>query len=162
MYFDNKNSVVLFDKEDYENISRYCWRIDEHGYVVSSAYNSKTGRYNKLLRLHRFIMECPEELVVDHINGDKLDNRKDNLRICTQADNCKNRVLLKTNTSGVSGVRWNKINNNWRVFIGNKNIGSYKDFDDAVKARKKAEEKYFGCFSYDKSREISKEYELLC
>ncbi len=148
----NTNDEFYFDLEDYDKIKDYCWRIDKNGYVVTSVYNEKTNRFNKLLRLHRFLMKCPNGFVVDHINGNKLDNRKENLRICTQSDNTKNHILLSNNTTGVSGVRWNKTNKNWRVFIGNKSIGSFKNFDDAVKARKAAEEKYFGEYSYDNSR----------
>lgn len=152
IHFEKSLEKILFDKEDYDDIKQYCWRIDKNGYVVTSVYNEKTNRYNRLLQLHRFLMKCPNGFVVDHINGNKLDNRKENLRICTQSDNTKNHILSSNNTTGVSGVRWNKINRNWRVFIGNKSIGSFKTFDDAVKARKEAEEKYFGEYSYDNSR----------
>lgn len=97
-------------------------------------------------------MDCPKGYVVDHINGNKLDNRKDNLRICTQSDNTKNHVIGKNNTSGYSGIIYNKDNKNWRVRIGDKEIGSFFNFEDAMIARKDAEEKYFGEYSYDNSR----------
>ena len=137
----------MIDKEDYEIVKNYYWRVDKLGYVISSIYNEKTGRYNKLLKLHRLIMDAPDDMVVDHIDGNKLNNRKCNLRICTQAENNRNHCVSSNSSTGVTGVRWNKINNSWRVMISDINIGSYKNFEDAVKARKQAEKKYFGEFA---------------
>lgn len=88
-------------------------------------------------------------LFVDHINGDKLDNRKNNLRICSNADNLKNRVKLPSNnTSGILGVRYRADRNKWYAEIQcNRQrirLGSYIDKEDAIKARLTAEYKYFG------------------
>ena len=86
--------------------------------------------------------------MVDHINGDTLDNRKCNLRICTQADNMKNQKKHIRNTSGYKGVSWNKKSKAWEVSItqnGKRHyLGMYKDKEEAIKVRKEAEEKYFG------------------
>lgn len=150
---NNSNDEIFFDKEDYDLIKEFCWRVNKYGYVVTSTFNERTNKNNKIIKLHRFIMNCSDGFVVDHINGNKLDNRKCNLRICKQENNTKNHKLYKTNSSGVSGITWNKNNQNWRVRIGNQNIGSFSNFNDAIKARKVAEEKYFGEFSYDNSRE---------
>lgn len=89
------------------------------------------------------------DLFVDHINGNKLDNRKSNLRICCNADNLKNRVKLPSNnTSGILGVRYRADRNKWYAEIQfNKqkiNLGSYTEKEDAIKARLEAEIKYFG------------------
>lgn len=147
-FSSNTEQEILFDKEDFDLINKYCWRIDANGYVVTSAKNESTGKYNKIIKLHRFLMQCPQENVVDHKNTNKLDNRKSNLRICKQSDNTKNHNLYKTNKSGISGVIWDKKNNNWRVRIGDVNIGSFRKLDEAIKARKEAEEKIFGEFNY--------------
>lgn len=151
-YASNTGEKILFDKEDYEKIKNYCWRIDRYGYVVTSIYNENTGRYNKILKLHQYLMPSESSFVVDHKNGNKNDNQKHNLRICTQEENNRNRPVSKTSKSGVNGVRWNPRNNNWRVFIGTIHVGSFKDLDEAIAARKTAEEKYFGEYSYDNSR----------
>lgn len=70
---------------------------------------------------------------VDHINGDSLDNRSENLRAVTQKDNNKNRKLTTKNNSGVCGVSWNKDNNKWRVRIGlkgkQKHFGFFNDIE---------------------------------
>lgn len=147
IHSSNSDDKILIDKEDYEIVKKYYWRIDRSGYVVSSIYNEKTDRYNKLLKLHRLIMNAPDGMVVDHIDGNKLNNHKCNLRICTQAENTRNRGIASNSSTGVTGVRWNKINKTWRVMISDKNIGSYKNFEDAVKARKQAEKEYFGEFA---------------
>ena len=148
----NSNKEALIDIEDIEKISNFTWRLDTNGYVVCPLYNEVSKKYDLIGRLHRIIMDCPKGYIVDHINGNKLDNRKDNLRICTQSDNTKNHVIGKNNTSGYSGIIYNKDNKNWRVRIGDKEIGSFFNFEDAVIARKDAEEKYFGEYSYDNSR----------
>jgi len=85
---------------------------------------------------------------IDHINGIKTDNRIKNLRLATNSQNGKNHGKNKNNTSGYQGVSWDKINNKWRALIkvDKKSIclGRHVLFEDAVKARQEAEEKYFG------------------
>jgi len=85
---------------------------------------------------------------IDHINHDKSDNRICNLRDVTQSENQRNRRLNKNSTSGVCGVGWHKTNKIWEARIKingkQKHIGSFKNFYDAVRARKEYEEKY--CF----------------
>lgn len=84
--------------------------------------------------------------VCDHIDGNGLNNKWDNLRDVTQSQNCKNTKKAKSNTSGVTGVNWHKIKKKWRVRIATKKgrviIGDYSCFDEAVKARKQAEIKH--------------------
>ena len=99
---------------------------------------------------------------IDHINTDNHnDNRKCNLRIVTRAQNNYNHTIAKNNTSGVTGVYWSKYHNAWRatIRINYKNItlGQFKKFEDAVKCRKEAEDKYFGEYSYNNSQKISKQ-----
>ena len=83
---------------------------------------------------------------LDHINGDKKDNRISNLRIVTIAQNQYNYHLMSHNTSGVRGVSYMKKKKVWKVTIGKNNrniyLGSFKDFDEAVKARYEAEKEY--------------------
>lgn len=106
-------------------------------------------------------MEQPQNLLIDHKFGEKSrnDNRKSNLRIATRQENNRNHKVCIMNTSGVTGVTWDKNRNKWiaQIHINNKNIhlGRFISFEDAVKARKKAEEKYFGEFSYDNSQNNS-------
>ena len=93
------------------------------------------------------------KLIVDHINGNRLDNRKSNLRICHKEKNPINCKKYKNNTSGCKGVSWSKRLNKWQVTINiNKRhiyLGLYSDLEEAITVRKEAEKKYFGEFTRD-------------
>lgn len=125
------------------HLLKYTWRLRSSGYV----YRKYQG---KEIRIHNEIMHPPKGYVVDHINGDTLDNTRENLRICTPQDNCKNRGIYTRNTSGVAGVNWRKDTNKWRAYIQVDGkcitLGSFTNKEDAIKSRKKAEVKYFGEF----------------
>ena len=148
-----KGEEFYFDLEDYDKIKDYCWFIDDKGYVTSN--NSKT---RKLIHFHRLVLSAKENEQIDHIHHCKNDNRKSQLRIVTGTQNNMNRSTQSNNTSGITGVYWNKSKQRWysEIMINKKKIylGIYKDFDDAVKARKEAEEKYFGIYSYDNSMKV--------
>ena len=153
-----KNEVFYFDLEDYDRIKNYCWFIDNRGYVLTNTFGVET---HKMIQMHRLLTNFPKDKDVDHINHNTTDNRKKNLRVCLHRDNQKNIKLASDNTSGVTGVHWDKTRNSWFASIqsNNKtiNIGRFTNFDDAVKARKEAEEKYFGEYSYDESMKKAKE-----
>lgn len=148
-----KDEEFWFDLEDYEKIKDFCWSKNKKGYIIST--DSKT---KKTTLLHRIITNCQDNLMPDHIHGKetRYDNRKSNLRICTNQENCMNASLSANNTSGVAGVVWHKRDKVWqaRIKINYKyiHLGYFNSFDEAVKARKEAEEKYFGEFSYDNSQ----------
>lgn len=152
--YTSKGEEFYFDLEDYDRIKDYCWNINNDGYVYTTTNNN-------MVFIHRLIMKVQHEswknVVVDHKYGKdtRNDNRKSNLRVCTNQENCMNKYLSINNTSGVAGVSFHKKLNKWKSYItiNNKQIhlGLFKDFEDAVKARKEAEEKYFGEFSYDNS-----------
>lgn len=146
-----KGEEFWFDKEDYDKIKDYCWAYNKIGYLYTTLYNGPKAKNKKIL-LHRLIMNFPKNKVVDHINHNKKDNRKINLRICTQRENTINKKYPKINISGEVGVFFWQERNKWVARIGimgkTKTIGYFKTKEDAVKARKTAEEKYFGEFAY--------------
>ena len=150
----SKGHEFLIDKDDYENVKEYTWRISNNGYVV-------TTNNRKVLLLHRLIMNPSDGLIVDHIKHKKKDNRKNNLRVCSMSNNNMNKSKLKSNTSGVTGVTWNEKCGCWisQIGLNNKTIilGYNTNFEKAVELRKEAEEKYFGEYSYDKSINKNKE-----
>ena len=86
------------DLEDVEKIIDIKWRLHE-GYC--QGIDKMGGRY----KLHRLLMDCPEDKIIDHVDRNPLNNRKENLRVCTQVDNVKNKSKASNNTSGVVGVR---------------------------------------------------------
>ena len=92
-------------------------------------------------------------MVVDHINHNGLDNRKCNLRICTNQENICNCEIPKNNKSGCKGVYWAKDKHKWtvQVTVNNKTIyiGRYDNLEEAIMARKEASKKYYGEFAND-------------
>ena len=141
-YTSNTNEPFYFDLEDYELIKDYCWHISK-GYVTT--LDRTTG---KRILLHRLVMHPENDEVVDHINRDKLDNRKANLRVCTSSDNAKNRGTRKNNVSGVTGVIWNKQASKWeaRINMSGKRIhlGAFTDINEAIRVRIHSELEMFG------------------
>lgn len=126
------------DKEDLEKVINYCWRIDHYGYVVA---NSRDGT-NQIIRIHRIIMDAPDDVVIDHINWNKLDNRKSNLRLATKTQNNINIKRKSNNRSGYTGVSVLR-NGKFHAAISYKNIkyslGNYDTIEEAARVRHKAE-----------------------
>lgn len=111
---------VLVDDDDYKKYNHLRWHLSDTGYTVRRS-NGETAR------LHRLIMNCPEGLVVDHLNGDKLDCRKSNMRVCTQEENAKNH-------HGTKGYCYDKSKNKWMVRYKNKFWGRYETEEEAKMA----------------------------
>lgn len=155
--YDCNNKEFYFDLEDYDKIKDYCWRMNDYGYIY--AYDIKAEQRTYIF-MHNLIMNNLEKkFIIDHINHNRNDNRKDNLRKCSQSKNSMNRKRQSNNTSGITGVRYRKENGIWiaRIKIHGKEIslGTYTNKEDAIKARKEAEQKYFGEYSYDNSMKIN-------
>ena len=136
-----KGEEFYFDLEDYDKIKDYCWNIHD-GYIEAR------GKNNKTIKMHRLIMDCNEYSVkVDHIFHKTNDNRKSQLRICDNQENCMNHKIHKNNTSGKSGISYRKDTNKWRVrlwFNGKcYNLGNFTDYDEAVRVRNEKEIELF-------------------
>lgn len=145
--YTKKNKKFYFDKEDYDLIKNYCWFI-KNGYIMTNDPETR-----KTIRFHRLVMNVSDQFQIDHINHKRYDNRKNNLRIVTNSQNSMNKGLQSNNTSGVTGVSF--YNNMWNAEIRYNQkkyyLGSFDNKEDAIKARKEAEEKYFGEYSYANS-----------
>ena len=102
----------------------------------------------KRVLLHRLVMDCPNDMVVDHINHNRLDNRKENLRICNSSQNNMNRNKNNRKTSGYTGVCYKPKINKWQAYIKEKkkpiHLGYYNTPEEANEIRKQAEIDYFG------------------
>ena len=133
---------VYIDLDDIEGVQKYKWCLSNTGYDITRTTN------NEYVLMHRFITNCPDNLVVDHINHNKLDNRKCNLRTCTSQENNKNIGRRCDNSSGITGVYWDKRRNKWygQICINGKKkfLGYYTTKEEAIETRKQAEIEYFG------------------
>ena len=140
----NTNNKFYFDLEDYELIKDICWWETTNGYITS-----------KSILLHRKIMNPDKNMIIDHINHNKRDNRKCNLRLCTKGENNINKGIKSDNKSGCTGVSYNNEKHKWMASISRDGVdhrlGYFLHLEDAIKARKEAEEIYFNEWGYDKS-----------
>ena len=143
--YDCNGKEFYFDIEDFGKIKDYYWLVS-NGYVVTNARDTK-----KTISMHRLVMNASEGTEIDHILHQTNDNRKSQLREITHSQNCINRRIKSTNTSGVTGVCWHKANNKWqaRITVNGKriNLGLFDDLEDAIEARLKAELEIFGEYS---------------
>ncbi len=153
---NSKNEIiskVKIDLEDVNKVKDRKWYLDTHGYIES-------GTGGKRVRLHRFIMGVTDKNIhIDHINHDVKDNRKQNLRLCTNQENSRNKSIARSNT-GYIGVSYVKRDNVYQASIKVNykkiNLGQSKNMLDALKARLEAEKKYFGEFA--PQRHLFEEY----
>jgi hypothetical protein len=134
---------VTVDDESFAELSQYRWRVVK-GYVVAGK-----------LRIHRLVVgvhEIPASVLeVDHINNDKLDNRRANLRLATKAQNQRNQPLRKDNKSGVKGVSWDAKCELWEVRVkvnGKQKFGGrFALLAEATQAAKNLRELLHGRFA---------------
>lgn len=141
-------SEFLFDAEDLSLIESRSWYKDKDGYLVSCYYFNGRRRF---VRFHRIVMKAKPGQCVDHINKNRADNRKCNLRCCKRAENDRNRSTYSNNTSGVPGVCFDKQRKKWVASISfNKKrilIGRFVSKEDAVRARLEKELELFKEFA---------------
>ena len=149
--YTSKNQEFYIDLDDINKVfdDKGTWYISHEGYVVRKNSDTKKTQY-----LQNLIY--PDADQVDHIKHNKLDNRKSQLRPCNNSQNCQNKQTLPTNKSGHAGIFYRKKYNNFQASItaGGKSIylGVYNTYEEALKVRLDAEDKYFGEFSYNNSQ----------
>lgn len=161
--FLDENPKTCFDSNEYEITNEgvwiYCFNrkqepsgkflidLDDLERVISKKWRYWKGNYYtgnfRPISIYRFILNATEEQTIDHINGNRADNRKQNLRFVSQQQNTINKAIQKNNKSGIAGVGWDKNRNKWFAeirFEGTKcYLGRYKLLEDAVFVRYQAE-----------------------
>ncbi|ARL91005.1 HNH endonuclease [Burkholderia pseudomallei] len=146
--------VAVVDDEDFDLLNSFTWHFTL-GYAVRHLERPGSGVYRTTERMHRMIMGVGPGTIdkrqVDHINGNKLDNRKSNLRVCTNAENGRNRGAQKNNSSGYKGVCWHPQSGKWRARIkvdGRQiSLGLHASAEAAHKAYEVGARKFHGEFA---------------
>ena len=145
-----KGAVTLIDEADFDLVRKHAWYVmksPRSSYAGTSIYEN--GK-QKTIRLHRLILGVTEsKLQVDHIDGNGLNNRRSNLRVCSSAQNMMNKRKYLNSTSGIKGVY--AVRNKWRAIITHKgdrfNLGLFEQREDAAKAYDMAARNLFGEFA---------------
>ncbi len=147
-----KSAIVDF--EDYEHLMQWKWCTNGsrgYAYRTQRCYKEDGRRSSKGVLMHRFIMKSPKALTVDHIDNNKLNNRRNNLRICTDSENKRNAPIRSNNKSGFKGVHWNKGKNKWKAHVScfpkKIHIGYFTCKIEAARAYNEAALKHHGEFA---------------
>jgi len=144
-----RGKVALVDDADFEWLSHFKWNCRPN----HKAFYAFSWIDGHSVSMHRLILNPSRKDSVDHINGDGLDNRRENLRICTASQNTANtRRFREGCSSKFKGVSWRRSRNRWLAyyrkdgrFVG---LGSYKDEEEAARAYDEAAIEVFGEFAY--------------
>lgn len=142
-YGNGKFAIV--DKSDFGWLNKFKWFVDSDGYP------RKRNGYGHI-SMHTLLLPPQKGMIIDHRNQNKLDNRKENLRLVTHFQSTLNRGKFKNNKSGYRGVCWSKKNKNWTAQVGPKGapdryIGTFTDVIEAAKAADKKSKQLYGDFA---------------
>lgn len=137
-----QGKFALVDNEDFEYLNQFKWKFD-----ATTGYSCRTLYPKGKEYMHRIINKTPRNMQTDHINRNKLDNRRENLRTVTAKLNVRNTGLFKTNKTGHKGIWFWETREKWQVYIWNNNkkvyLGIFNTLSEAIIARKDGERKYW-------------------
>lgn len=140
--------LVMVDDEDYKYLNQFYWYTDKYGTVSSSL----GGKGKKRMILARFLLNSPDNMEIDHIDGNRLNNQKSNLRLATSSQNKINRGPRSDNQSGYKGVSWHSQRKKWtaRIMINGKytHLGLFQNIIEAARSYNKAALEYYEQFAW--------------
>jgi hypothetical protein len=142
----SQGKVAIVDDSDFVYLSQYKWCAFKHRHTWYAVRNFTVDGKRRHVRMHRMILNVEAAVLVDHRDGDGLNNQRYNLRACTNSQNQQNRRTI-TSKSGYKGVWWDRSCGKWEAKIGKKNLGKYSSPELAGMAYDKAARKLFGEFA---------------
>lgn len=144
--------VAIVDDEDYERVAARKWRVVVGRWHVRAHRTQKVRGQKFAVIMARFIMDAPPGTEVDHVNGDTLDNRRCNLRVCSSSQNKYNRAATVANTSGFKGVSFHKSRGKWQAGIKRDKekhwLGYFQSAEEAARAYDAAALRLHGEFAH--------------
>jgi hypothetical protein len=144
---------ALVDDDEFERLSKHRWNVlkcDKTNYAIGKVKNS-SGTIKHML-MHRFLLNVSDDLYIDHINHNGLDNRKENVRVCTSSENNMNKIKSTNKSSIFKGVSFIKRDNLWEAYINDKkrkkkHLGHFISEVEAAKVYDKEALELFGEFA---------------
>ena len=151
IYFKDGESFFI-DRDDFSSVSKRSWNHGKRGYPTSTIRSNENGKKtSRSQTLHKYILAPPKGVDVDHISGNKLDNRRVNLRLCTHQQNMFNQKKRNTNSTGFTGVSFLKCAGKYEAYVhcgGVKHhLGLFTSLSDAASVRDKAASRLFGDYA---------------
>jgi hypothetical protein len=141
-----RKRLVMVDDEDFNYLDALNWQVDNQNVV------STHTKINGERLIHRIILKPPKGVEIDHIDGNRLNNQKSNLRFATSSQNKINRGARKDNKSGYKGVSWHKQRKCWTVRLTingkYKHLGLYKDIKKAAQVYNQNALKHYGEYAW--------------
>jgi len=140
--YTSDGKEIVIDDDDYLWLTKYSWRLDKDGYAIRSTKNRN-------IHMARFILglDIHNPGIADHIDGNRLNNSRSNLRIVTRQQNSMNRGKYAKATSIYKGVTWHAQAKRWQAMCSGKYLGLFKSERDAASAYNDHASKLFGEFN---------------
>lgn len=143
-----KGYEAVIDVADVPLVSGWNWTVYKLEHTAYGYRKACGGDRQRMVYIHQMILPLSDGTTPDHIDGDGLNNRRDNLRPATNIQQKCNRRTFKNNTSGIKGVSWSAQNGKWVAYIylngKKKSLGSFSDIEDAKAARSAATVQFHG------------------
>ena len=152
-YIQLKHGTAIVDEQDFDKINQYRWKSSFVGKAKTPYATS--SHFGRTVYMHRLVMDAPKGTVIDHIDGNGLNNSRDNLRFVTYSQNNMNQPIRCDNTSGHKGINWCEDRQKYQVYINidrkRKSLGRYKTLEEAIYVRDEAVKAHYGEYARENS-----------